>query len=106
MTVGTDCDKGSYCEGSNANYPGAATKVQIRPTPCPAGTYGAPLGSSSVTACKACDAGKYCDIPGQIETGGLCEAGFICLTGNDRPGPYVKDYNLATSTSGVCNVGY
>ena len=42
MTVGDDCLKGHFCEGTNDVYPGSATKIQIKSTPCPAGTYGAP----------------------------------------------------------------
>ena len=95
MIAGITCIKGHYCEGTNDKFPGSATKIQIKSTPCPAGTYGAPANSQSSAACLPCDEGKYCDTPGQLVTGGDCAAGFICLTGNDRPGPYVTDYSAA-----------
>ncbi len=104
MLVGTDCDEGSYCPGTNDVYPGSATFVQIRSTPCPVGTYGAPKNSDAPGDCKPCDNGKFCDTPGQLVTGGLCEAGFVCLTGNDRPGPYAAIFD--GTNSGKAAIGF
>lgn len=106
MTAGIECDAGSYCPGTNDVYPGSATTIQIRPTPCPAGTYGSAAGSDDSGDCTACDAGSYCDTPGQLVVGGTCEAGFVCVEGNDRPGPYASVYDQGTSTSGKCTVGH
>ena len=105
MTVGTDCTKGHFCAGTNGDYPGSATLIQIKPTPCPAGTYGAPAKANGTNQCLACTDGNYCDTPGQLVTGGPCESGFICLKGNDRPGPYVTAYKKNPETSGKCDPG-
>lgn len=95
MTTPIDCEIGYYCPGSN-----------VFPTPCPIGTYGTLAGQDAVSDCKACDAQQYCDTVGQPAPADYCHAGFICLTGNSRPGPYVTVYNPTTQVSGRCPVGY
>jgi hypothetical protein len=91
-TAGTQCTKGYYCpQGS------------ISPTPCPAGRYGSPDGASVLTECVLCDATYYCDAPGQFALGNRCAAGFICDTGNDRPGPYAT--TSSGTSSGKCPAG-
>ena len=89
MTVPIECEIGYYCEGSD-----------IYGTPCPPGTYGDTAGYDDVSDCSACDAEQYCDTVGQPSPADFCHAGFICLEGNDRPGPYATLYDLATDTSG------
>ena len=80
---------GTNFDFDDSVYP-ANYRIQIRPTPCPAGTYGSPAGSDSVNGCKKCEKGEYCDTPGQLTTAGKCESGFVCKEeGHDRPGPYV-----------------
>lgn len=99
MIIGLECEAGSYCPGT--------TDHLISPTPCPAGTFGAPSGSDEDTDCLLCTQGDYCDTPGQIQTSGNCAAGFICEEENNaRPGPYVTTHDAILKTSGKCNVGY
>ena len=99
MTEGVECEAGSYCPDEDAT--GAP---QIRPTPCPAGTHDSPAGASLESQCVACLAGQFCDTPGQIQTSGNCDSGFICVSGDDRPGPFATSY-VSGSQSGRCNEG-
>ena len=80
--------------------------MQIRPTPCPAGTYAAPAGSDEESDCLACPAQQYCETPGLIEPTDNCAPGFVCVEGNnDRPGPYATTYSSSPLTSGKCTEG-
>ena len=106
MIIGTACEAGSYCPGSDDVYPGSATFIQIRPTPCPAGTYGSPASASASSDCITCAIGKYCDTPGQLITGGTCDSGFVCGTGNDRPGPYATTFDGVSGNSGKCSAAH
>lgn len=85
MTTPITCEIGYYCEGSN-----------IFSTPCPIGSYGTTAGQDSVDDCIPCDAQQYCDTVGQPSPADYCHAGFICLEGNSRPGPYVTIYDPDT----------
>ena len=104
MTEGVECETGHYCPGTDSTHPGEATFVQLRQTPCPAGTYGAPAGSKSDEACILCENGKYCDLVGSQSPRGDCASGFICLRGNARPGPYATLY-IENEQSGKCPIG-
>jgi hypothetical protein len=95
MTDPVTCEIGYYCEGSD-----------IFPAPCAIGTYGTLDGQDELSDCIACDAQQYCDTVGQPAPSDFCHAGFICLEGNSRPGPYVDVYDLSTDTSGQCPEGY
>jgi hypothetical protein len=63
------CPLGGYCNPADTF------------TPCPLGSYGvATAGTSASQACKACDAGYYCQSDGTTKTicppGGFCPEGF------------------------------
>ena len=93
MTVGLACDIGSYCAGGD-----------IDGQPCPAGKYASPTSSSSANDCLACPETQYCDIPGLINPTDICSAGFVCVSGSDRPGPYVTEF-VTLTTNGYCPIG-
>jgi hypothetical protein len=61
------CPRGSYCLVNT-----------VTPIPCPRGTYGNSTGLKQVTDCNDCDAGTYCDSPGQTQPTGPCDPGFYC----------------------------
>ena len=122
MTVGYDCEKGYYCEGTDGTTDMTETvadmasrRVQIRPTPCPIGTHGDEDDTSgtrwsSSNDCIACEAGSFCDTPGQIANSGSCDSGFICGEGQSRPGPYATVYDKdglgnVNVASGKCSSG-
>ena len=92
MTTYSPCIKGSYCPGGD-----------IYPVPCPAGTYNSPDGSDDVGDCLECPSTQYCETAGQLSTTDKCAEGFVCLTGNDRPGPYIEIFN--GTVSGRCPSG-
>ena len=93
MLVGKACEIGSYCPGGD-----------IDGIPCPAGKYAAPASSSLSTQCLPCPETKYCDIPGLISPTDICSAGFVCVEGSDRPGPYATEF-VPLTTNGYCPVG-
>ena len=75
------CPAGSYCLAGSA----------VR-TLCPPGTFRSTTGGSTATGstgCSNCNAGRFCNVPGQIAaTGnGACAAGYYCPAGSktDRP---------------------
>ena len=101
MTAPLDCLAGSYCDGVDAaNNP----EGEIYPTPCPPGTYNSPANSQFANQCLTCPDTKYCMFPGQLTPEDNCASGFICKTGNDRPGPYIQTSDGST-TSGKCPEG-
>lgn len=92
-----DCPQGSYCPDNSD-----------RPTPCPAGTYGAAINLEEVANCTSCDGGKYCESQGLTSITGTCEAGYYCATESISLKP-----TLDTSTAveanqrfGPCWTGY
>ena len=111
MTEGIECDAGFYCPGTTSTYfydgttaPPTTFFIQIRSTPCPAGTMNSPAGSGAISECLDCTAGFYCDTPGSIQYTNVCAAGFVCGAGNDREGPYVTSYSTS-GDSGKCTAG-
>ena len=50
---------------------------------------------SKVTQCRDCDGGYHCSLEGAIEPTGLCDVGYYCQSGVDRPNPD----NAATNSS-------
>ncbi|KAK2153848.1 hypothetical protein LSH36_283g03001 [Paralvinella palmiformis] len=85
--------------------------------PCPLGTYSDQEGLSTESQCKPCTGGSYCQGNSLTNVTGLCEAGYYCTSGVDRPNPSVgnETYNyttacppqtLYTGIGGLCPVGF
>jgi hypothetical protein len=75
----TLCFAGSYCPIAG---------VQLASDYfCPAGTFSALLGLSSVGQCQSCSAGSFCASAGQTAVSGACAAGYFCIGGATTPTP-------------------
>ena len=77
------CPAGYYCYGGNAD----PTHQDNFPYPCAKGTYGSLIGLTDPSQCESCPAGFYCAEEGADSPTGLCDAGFICVGGDDNPQP-------------------
>ncbi|KAK1786529.1 hypothetical protein P4O66_017651 [Electrophorus voltai] len=55
--------------------------------PCPAGTYAAEIGLSSMEQCTPCPAGQYCGSPGLASPSGDCSPGYVCMRGSSLSQP-------------------
>lgn len=118
-----DCNAGTYCPiGSTvADASGLAVHIigtndqgpcpkgylcpagAIAPEPCPKGSYGYIVGSSS---CVPCRGGMYCDELGMSddtfnEKNKRCDAGYYCKSGSQVPYP-TGDPN---ATGDICPPG-
>ena len=101
-----DCPAGYYClQGAYATV--SCPKGHYCPSkttygeqyPCPSGTYNSLLGQTSSSACKSCDKGKYCMLPGSDSVTGLCSEGYYCSSG-------AKVSNPTDGTTGdICSIG-
>jgi hypothetical protein len=108
MTTPIDCDNAYYCTGLSP-ADGVSVEGNIFGMPCPAGTYGdklgvKPLGRESASECEICPDKNYCGEVGLTESSGICARGYQCITGSDRPGPYVTQYEPLVQ-SGYCKAG-
>ena len=81
------CPPGHYCP--------AGTGLNWRP--CPAGTYSNETGLSRSKDCTPCEAGWYCEFPGQTGPTGLCWGGYYCQSGVSRPNPEERSENSTCS---------
>ncbi|GKT33090.1 hypothetical protein ADUPG1_007102, partial [Aduncisulcus paluster] len=84
----TTCPAGHYCPASTDD------DIITEPIPCPPGTYNDSIGSSHVSACKACSAGNYCPKEGTLnnESGLEIEEGYYCKYGcSSSLGELVRD---------------
>lgn len=84
-TTGDKCSSGHYCPSESSSE-----------EDCPAGTYGASDGLSSLSECLPCSYGKYCSITALSSPQGNCDPGYYCDPGKDSKTPI----------DGVCPVGY
>ncbi|RUS80256.1 hypothetical protein EGW08_011985, partial [Elysia chlorotica] len=80
-----DCPAGYYCANGTA----------LDWSPCPKGTYSNQTNLYKITQCKDCDGGYHCSLEGATEPTGLCDVGYYCQSGVDRPNPD----NAATNSS-------
>lgn len=78
----------------------------MSPTPCPVGTYSDTTGNldGTVTYCKLCLGGYYCDEVGLttaiiLNRNKICDAGYYCTEGATVPHP--ED----GTTGNICDVG-
>ena len=94
------CYAGHYCTGGailpnpfNESYGDRCIPGQHCPAgsgfpePCPPGTYSPFSGNDNVSDCTPCDPGKYCNLPGQLNYTGLCDAGYYCSRGANTSRP-------------------
>ena len=85
ISVKITCPGGFYLNGAGC-------------TLCPIGTYQPdPSTSSGVSACKACDPGKYCRHRSSAVAGD-CEAGYYCPAGSTHPTSQVCPENYYCSS--------
>jgi len=90
------CPPGSYCSaGSTA------------PTPCPAGTFRATAGGSSLSSCTGCTAGMYCALPGSSIVTGPCKSGFVCGGSSPTATPWAAVWGASAGSviNGRCPPG-
>lgn len=55
------------------------------PLKCPVGTYGDSAGVTSVSGCKPCKEGFYCDVKAKLDdqfTMNICQDGYLCNAGS------------------------
>ena len=71
------CPKGRYCP-SNTGF---------NQSLCPSGTYNPVEMLMSESECVPCDGGFYCDRTGQVNTTGVCAAGYFCQGGVNTAAP-------------------
>eukprot|EP00657_Telonema_sp_P-1_P010142 TRINITY_DN4439_c0_g1_i2.p2 TRINITY_DN4439_c0_g1~~TRINITY_DN4439_c0_g1_i2.p2 ORF type:complete len:259 (+),score=79.40 TRINITY_DN4439_c0_g1_i2:266-1042(+) len=83
--TGDVCPAGSYCP--------IGTSV---PQQCPAGTFNPSSGSSSISACYRCDAGRYCPDQAALTSGPKCIAGYFCPGGQSQ----------GNESSKICPAGF
>lgn len=89
VPFGDLCPSGYYCPlGSHS------------PKPCPAGTYNPSTGRSTLTDCRICDPGKYCNTTGLALPQGLCDPGYYCTGGSIYSAPF-SNFNV----TGNCGDG-
>ena len=96
------CTAGSYCPGEGNTEPITCPAGFVCPTGtsmfaqrCLIGTYSSSNGLSNHSECLPCDAGYYCDSPGQTAVTAVCSAGYFCVSGS----------TTATPDAGVCTSG-
>ena len=66
------CGQGGYCPGGSSST-----------SPCPAGTYSAATGQTSIATCLVCPHGQYCANSGTI-TPSLCPLNYYCPEGTNN----------------------
>ncbi|CAG9314260.1 unnamed protein product [Blepharisma stoltei] len=93
-TTPTICTIGSYCPSGT-----------ITPLQCPSGTYGANTGLATSTDCTSCDAGHYCQSPGQTGTTDTCTEGFYCSGGASIATPNDGQTGKKCPAGGYCPAG-
>ena len=104
------CPTGKYCDNTEANETGCLFRFDttvgvvipsVCPSghyclngtssafehPCPTGTFNNRTGLSAVEHCQSCSPGKYCSTKGLSNPTGLCDSGYFCHSGADRPNP-------------------
>jgi hypothetical protein len=86
------CPAGSYCPT------GTVAPLQYL---CPPGTFSNTSGLSTLSDCKPCTPGMYCDLYGMTEVRGPCLAGFTCAGGNATP----SDLSAACPAGRYCPEG-
>lgn len=75
--TGGMCPQGTYCSvGSSL------------PLLCPPGTFSQSTAATSISACRPCSPGFYCNGSGLISPRGLCESGFFCRNGSAVSRPF------------------
>lgn len=77
QVYGDECPAGYFCP-----------EHSHQPTACAAGTYQPHPRRTNVSACNACDPGKYCNTTGLPAVSGDCDEGFYCTLGASTPAPY------------------
>jgi hypothetical protein len=89
-----DCLAGSYCPpGSNSlsacpiGYYCPLSTQFANQFPCPNGTYSDVSGIASISECKMCSPGKYCEYPGLSKPTANCSIGFFCGGGSSVATP-------------------
>ena len=71
------CPQGYYCPNSE----------MIIGLPCPLGTFSNITGNSNLSDCHLCPEGMFCNSLGLTKPSGLCEAGYLCVSGASSPSP-------------------
>ena len=105
------CPPGKYCDTTATVTPTTcpATKYcpagTITPLQCPSGTYSSTTGLKSSSECTSCDAGQYCESPGQSATTGDCTAGYICISGSSLAAPEDGVTGDLCPAGGYCEAG-
>ncbi|XP_064629299.1 uncharacterized protein LOC135488586 [Lineus longissimus] len=103
----TECPAGSYCSSSGLNTPSGechggfyCRRGTVSPTPdghqCNKGTF-CPPGSAEPVPCSP---GHYCASSYLPQPTGMCDAGYFCKKGAQRPDP------VDGTTGGVCPSGF
>ena len=59
----------------------------LRGEPCPEGSYSNATGINNANDCLLCGQGVYCNVPGLTEPAGVCDAGYLCVSGSSSPTP-------------------
>ena len=78
ISIRKDCPVGHYCP------PGTASPFAF---PCPVPTFSNETRLVSVSQCRRCLPGMYCDTPGQIEPAGPCDPGYYCVSNSSTATP-------------------
>jgi hypothetical protein len=97
------CPQGYFCGAGSA-----------QPTPCPAGTYGAQPGISTIAGCSPCTPGFACPVSGSAAPTANCSTGYFCPAGTvfptDNacpPGTYTDSNSLTRATDcSICPAGF
>ena len=85
----TPCPRGFYCpNGTGHDW-----------QPCPAGSYGPVEGLTDSQDCTPCDAGMYCQGVNLTEPTDVCDPGYYCISGVDKPDPVMIDENQCPTNS-------
>lgn len=101
------CPEGYYCpEGTGNDWQA-----------CPFGTYNNDTGLKMRDECKTCPGGRYCNNIPSINPAGLCDPGYFCEFGEDRPRPTGGNTTygingscllsgIETGKGGICTLGH
>lgn len=85
-----DCPAGFYCPNG--------TRTD-RENPCPVGTFSNNTGLESLSECRTCTPGHFCESENITSPTGQCQPGYYCVMGVASPAP------TASANGGPCPQG-
>ena len=94
-----ECPIGFYCPESSRE-----------PIPCPKGTFSQNKQVTSLSGCRLCPRGRYCDFSGAVvmdlEEPPRCSAGYVCTEGSITPTPQTNSsFGFPCSAGFFCEEG-